>query len=836
MKPQVPRINVRTALGAAALMTQLFWASGASAQLPMPPSTQFDITGFLQEATLDPNCAASTHCGGTIRVNGHSIIIPKETVVILPANALTWQELFTQAPAPYTGIATGMALEDVPAPLTTYEMHVVGNRVLGGPAGADVYIAGLVNVSQQALNSGAGFINFMDYSIGEMRVGGVLNDSTTGTRVRINDPANPTAVGGGGRFGRAMTGTDPRFMVDQDNPTIASSTGFPMCFPRVAPPTPAQIAAGILETDPDCPQANRPAGTWTIQMQDPATGASPDPFKQVPLAVGDYITFAGTLVTDNAAQPTVGPYPAPGGAVGTYVSAHTITDNVAVYTWPGTNPAYVSTEVTIIGTGGLTVLGAGEAVVRTRFEGMTTDPSRNVHLYGMDINPLSGAVSDRDWGSVAVDPGPAGLGAVKGRWRFRPPCTIAAGGAPTQKACAAPPGGVFIPPTREMRAVVEGTHDAPTLAANGILAGQYHAPIAEYIFPENVPGSPIVENNFNTIPFLAAGGYTSALGTQVGQLNPWPSNVQPGPTCATPVVSAGTPDTVSSGLTLAVTGSATGTAPLTFSWAAPALGTLAPLNAASTVFTAPVVAANTAVNLVLTVSNSCGSASATKQVTVTPPAAVHVVPVTPVSLFASTASSLNLSATIPAGSPAGTQVTFTVTQAGAPALTGLTVTRTGNLTARVNFSTPALPVGQVIPSVVTLNITARIGAGPVSAPEVTTVTIKPLVDAIAAFTSEYRISKQRLVLTASSSVVSPNVVLTLQPYVTTAGTVFDPAALGNVFANTGGGLYTLTLVGAPTPACNPGGAFATPCAATPLVVNSNLGGTSGPQAIQKIRQ
>jgi hypothetical protein len=51
-----------------------------------------------------------------------------------------------------------------------------------------------------------------------------------------------------------------------------------------------------------------------------------------------------------------------------------------VYTWPGTNPAYVAIEVSLIGTGGLTVLGAGEAVVRTRFEGMSTDPSRNVHL------------------------------------------------------------------------------------------------------------------------------------------------------------------------------------------------------------------------------------------------------------------------------------------------------------------------------------------------------------------------------------------------------------------------------------------------------------------------
>ncbi len=39
-----------------------------------------------------------------------------------------------------------MALADIPAPLTTYEAHVTGNRVLGGTGGADVYIAGLIHI------------------------------------------------------------------------------------------------------------------------------------------------------------------------------------------------------------------------------------------------------------------------------------------------------------------------------------------------------------------------------------------------------------------------------------------------------------------------------------------------------------------------------------------------------------------------------------------------------------------------------------------------------------------------------------------------------------------
>ena len=185
------------------------------------------------------------------------------------------------------------------------------------------------------------------------------------------------------------------------------------------------------------------------------------------------------------------------------------------------------------------MFGAGEAAARTRFEGMTTDETRQIHLYGVDINPTTGATTDRDWGTILPDPGPPN-GAVRGRWRFRPPCTATVA---TQKACTPPASGQFIPPTREVRAVVEGlqqfqpgtiipnpnsqvpgTPSAKT-AANGIYYGQYHAPIGEYIFPENVPGTPIPENNFNTIPFLAFGGYQSLTGVQAGVLDPWPSNV-----------------------------------------------------------------------------------------------------------------------------------------------------------------------------------------------------------------------------------------------------------------------------------------------------------------------
>jgi hypothetical protein len=816
------------------------------AQLPMPASTQFDMTGFLQEATLDT--PGDSHSGGTLKVNGISVIVPRETIVQFPANPLTWQELFAQAPAPWgipgnpgvsafnNGVSaptSGMAAADCAVaaspctapPLTTYEVHLTGNRV------GDRYIAGLIEVSQQGLNSGAGFVNFIDYSVGELRVGGTLG-TATGVRVRLNDPS--------GRYGRPMS-PDIRFTVDPDNPTISAGTGYPMCIPRNAP-------SGVIG-DPQhlddqlCPEGNRPVGTWAFMMNAPGTGF-PDPTIQAPFEVGDYISFAGTLIGDNAAGPTVGPNP---GADHVYVSAHTIESNVSITTQPGVNPAYIRTDVMLIGTGGLTVLGAGEAVIRTRFEGMSTDPSRLVHLYGIDIDPLTGKTTDRDWGTIGVDPG-APNGAVLGRWRFRPPC-LAFGTVPTKpdKQCVMNAIGTFLPPTREMRSVIEGQQtqvaalnagDLTKTAANGIYYGQYHAPIFEYIFPENVPGSPIVENNYNTIDFLSKGGYTSSAGTQVGQLSPWPSNIVPTAACVTPVASAGGPYTVASGGSVTVTGSSSGTQPVTFLWTATA-GTFLDATSASTTYTAPATGPQT---VTLTATNSCGTNSAASSVVVNPPQAPTVTQVAPISVFSAKSASFVVSGTDP-NVPAKLPLTFSVTQApaiaGGPVLGSLTVRQgvPNSSSATVSFVAPTLPAGQVTSSVVNLSITATNSAGVVSAVSSTSVTVQPVADQITITIAQYRTSKQRLDLTVSDTTVSPNIVLTLQPYITTGGVLFNPSSLGNTLTNGGAGLYTLTLVGAPPPACgNPTGAYATPCPTLVLTVKSNIGGSSPATALTNIRQ
>ena len=838
----------------------------AAAVLPtLASSTQFDITGFLQSATLDT--AGDPHSGGTLSLNGHRVIVPRETVVILPANALTWQELFTHAPAPYGPTQTGMALGDSPKPLTTYEVHVVGNRVIN--ATSDRYIAGLVHVSQQDLNSGVGYINSINYATGEMEVGGQLGVQNTGTRVRINDPSNLTALdekgnGGSGRYGRAFT-PDDRFQVDQDNPTIQAETGFPMCIPRV---TADPNVTGNAD-DPQCPRDNRPISTgidtsgvtpqpalpaaggfYTLfRMDSPANvtagtcprGICANPRKQAPFEVGDYVNFAGTLTQDTV----------PNG--GQYVSAHTIVASLGIYTQPGVDPAYVSIGVSLIGTGGLTVFGAGEATIRTKFEGMTTDETRLIRLYGIDINPRTGATSDREWGTIMPDPGPPG-GAVRGRWRFRPPCTATVA---TSKACTRPPAGEFIPPTREVRAVVTGLSQflpgtlnpnpasqvpgtpGATTAANGLYYGQYHAPIGEYIFPENVPGTPVPENNFNSIPFMAYGGYASITGVLAGVLNPWPSNVPaPAFVCATPTI-IGAPYGVPSGGSITLSGNvaAGASTPLTLQWTAGTTlggtnlnGALAGATTTTPTFNATGLAAKTYF-LSFTTSNVCGVATTSTTIVVSGAPAPTISPVQDQTVTAGNP------VTIAASSSSLPAPTWTWTQTAGPVPPLITQAPAATITS----GTSSLNFNPTVAGTYTFSVTATNANGASPATSVNVV-VTPAVPTNVTPITEYRTTKQRLVITATS----PDATVTsmvLQPYLTETGIVFDPATLGAANLTVSliaPGTWALTAVGAPGPACNLGGAYASPCFKTPLTVKSvnaagTVIGTSVPTALGKIR-
>src|SRR3954469_10687899 len=472
--------TVRTAVVMAALAAALSVTTGGQPSLPV--SAPVDMIGFIQSATVDrPDDLFS---GGTITVNNIRMIVPRNTLLQFPATALTWQEAFALAPPPYTKLQTGMALNDVPRPATTYEVHVVGNRV-GGQ-----HIVGLVFLSQQSLHAGQGFISAIDYTTGEIRVGGVSTSPGLDARVRINDPI--------GRFGRAFS-PDVRFTIDEDNPTIHTVNFYPQCLPRTNPAS---------ADDPLCPQKNRPkdtTGKFLTMFSMPAPGGTtgPDARLMAPFEVGDYITYSGIQISD---------------AGGPYIAAHTIESNMTIITAPGTQPAYVGMNVLIMGVSTKAGAPAGtEGAVRTRVEGFSTDVtlSNIVDIMAVDVDPCTAAESERTWGFAPVD-----VLVALGRFRFRPSAK----------------DETFLPGVRELR-VRNGTGTMPTPTPNGLLAGEYTAPIFEYLFSEPAPAGGIapLPNNFWDLQFLAQGSgpFTGRLGQSgtLGQLSPWPGGLIPAAGC-----------------------------------------------------------------------------------------------------------------------------------------------------------------------------------------------------------------------------------------------------------------------------------------------------------------
>jgi hypothetical protein len=317
------------------MVTQLAWASWATAATyPQPPAVSaFNITGFIQAASLDPQKSPTdVLAGGTVTVNGTTVVVPRNTIVVMSAANLTWYELWKLAPLPWGLTAaggngqSGLALSDRDLngnpPLTTYEVTIQGNRIKDS-AGNDLYVAALVFMAQQSLNLGQGFINYIDYATGTLHVGcqplGAACAACVGARVQINDPAQvPTTANGlTGRYSIGLS-PDPRFTADTDNPTIRAKTGYPMCIPRAVPPAPLRpddlLPAGYTESDPLCPQINRPLdpdtggplGNFTLgRIRNFPPGVigvvnvlataiqNGDPWSQAPFQVGDYIEILG---------------------------------------------------------------------------------------------------------------------------------------------------------------------------------------------------------------------------------------------------------------------------------------------------------------------------------------------------------------------------------------------------------------------------------------------------------------------------------------------------------------------------------------------------------------
>jgi hypothetical protein len=249
------------------------------------------------------------------------------------------------------------------------------------------------------------------------------------------------------------------------------------------------------------------------------TATDPDPAQQAPFEIGDSVTFAGTKIAGRGSR---------------FVSAHTIEANVGIYTQPTYQPSYVAIGEFGVGTADPVATAVNGAAQETQdrifLESETTDVKTPVDIYYEDASTVN----------------PDGSLAIRNRWTTpfemtgENPNTSTSvgpsGGITTQNTGPQPqrariratkaPAGLLSQPSRTVRIaqrslcmptpVDPNTTTANQTAldqcflsnqahpvANGLAAGQYVAPVFEYIFPENVrPGDSLVPIDLWHLPFL----------------------------------------------------------------------------------------------------------------------------------------------------------------------------------------------------------------------------------------------------------------------------------------------------------------------------------------------
>jgi hypothetical protein len=802
----------------------------------------FDMTGMLQFASLDaspgvcqpnPNPSPTNpplpvQCkttGGWLEIGDVTIRVPSSLVVVFPNTLLTWEETFENNPTGVTS-ETGLAMADTKRLPGNYIAHVQGNIVNGQ------YIAGLVFINQVIADAGIqGFIERFDYANGVMYV--------DGTRVQINDPKlsitvpNPDgtpALDGSGNAvvlnkGRYSAGQspDPRFAVDQDNPSVTAQSGYPMCIPATSPYIDGSdgskgVAVSSLlpdaQQDQQCPEKNRPRDiatgsvlTQIFTMNPPGVAATPenpipqDPYLEAPFEVGDFISVVGSMEID---------------ANGPFISATTILNtSVGIITAPNTDPAYIQVSVLVQGTGGVPDPEfPQEAGVRTRVEGFSTDPARTVDVSAIDQDCNGNLIfREPSWTSgFPVEPGPPGIGVI-GRWRVR-----------------FPQGGDFLPAVQNVGARISGSLIGKQ--KNGLTYGEYQLPEATFIFPENItPGTPPPAGNFRDLAFLVNGlgplpmvpdlfdSFQIQLGQQpspfygnqqLGQLVPFPDATIPPLSCipgnftslARPVFSS-TPNPPYAGVTVTLNG--TGSTPPTgpFTWTQiinpgdPVVTITNPTSANAT-FIAPLVAVPQNLTFQLVVGDGAlvplSNPANVLVPIIVPPANAPPVVIVASSPSSPVASDSPVTLTATGVDPAGGTLTFTWT---GPAGTLLAA---GAVDGSIqSFIAPTVPSGSA-PVPLTFTVTATSSATGLTGTATITVAVNPgggdfiLINATGVV---YRTRKARLVVTVTDT--TPGITLTCTLDIINPATGLPYTGVMGPDVPAAPGVYSITFSNIPPP-------------------------------------
>ncbi|KAF2019905.1 hypothetical protein BU24DRAFT_387059 [Aaosphaeria arxii CBS 175.79] len=291
----------------------------------------------------------------------------------------------------------------------------------------------------EGLNSG--FIESIDFADGSMKI-------VSGPTVRISDPNAVFSIG--------YTGA-PFFTADDESPSISSFSGFPMCIPRSA-------------SDPLCPAANRPfRGSGTFN--------APDPLSMAPFLPGDFVTFSGIRR-------------------GNEVIAYSIVAQNVMITTLG-DLVYLRMELGLLG---IDNNNPNTEIAESRFVGFASNPRTTVALYAMDIDPCTGAVTDRIIASMGL------RGGRNEQNKFEYRSDILFGYARDYRVVAEING---VPKTRTTK--------------NGILAGTYVQPVNVWVHAEqNIPGTAPPANDFSQMSWLTNGLGVDEDGNLWGPLDPFP--------------------------------------------------------------------------------------------------------------------------------------------------------------------------------------------------------------------------------------------------------------------------------------------------------------------------
>jgi hypothetical protein len=166
----------------------------------------------------------------------------------------------------------------------------------------------------------------------------------------------------------------------------------------------------------------------------------------------------------------------------------------------------------------------GDPKLKMVLVGFVTDPTQLVDIFAADIDPTTGAETDRLLGFALPNPGipgptPGSLprGPV-GRFVFE-----------VDRSDLQPTTRVYLAQSEHGQVQVPNQTKTQTTTIvpleGGLMSGQYHAPMFGFIYPDPVPGFPLIPNNFNSQDFLrlGEGGNPTTAPTQAqGPLTPFP--------------------------------------------------------------------------------------------------------------------------------------------------------------------------------------------------------------------------------------------------------------------------------------------------------------------------